>query len=78
MVISDNLDTLPPTLKSQLFYFTHHFGNATVSDADSDFGLLRLSLSIGHTDDVCVVGGLDITHGTCDCHVDFVHVSAVK
>lgn len=57
---------------------SHHFGDALVSDAHSDFGFLRLSLSVRHTDDVCAVGGLNIAHSPRDGHVDFVHVGAVR
>lgn len=57
---------------------SHRFGDALVSDADSDFGFLRLSLSVRHTDDVCAVGGLNIAHSPRDGHVDFAHVGAVR
>jgi len=56
----------------------HHRGDASVSDAESDFGFLRLALGVGHTDDVCAVGGLNVAHGARDGHVDFVYVGAVE
>ena len=57
---------------------SYHGGDASVCDADSDFGFLRPSLRVGHTDDVCVVGGLNVTHRACDGHVHFIHVGAVR
>lgn len=57
---------------------SYHQGIALVSDADLDFGFLRLWLSVGHTEDVSVVGGLYVTHYSCDGYVDFSHISAVR
>lgn len=59
--------------------YADHLGDAAVPDADSDFSLLRLTLSVGHTDDVSAVGGLDVTHRAGDRHIDFTHgVAAVR
>lgn len=69
-------DTVLGVKSGVLTVLSYHLGDAAVSDADSDFGFLRLPLRVCHTDDVCVVGGLDVTHGPCDGHADFVHVGA--
>lgn len=54
----------------------YHLGDAAVSNADPDLGLLRPALSVGHTDDVCAVGGLDVARRAGDRHVDFIHTGA--
>lgn len=53
----------------------HHWGDAAVSDADADLGLLGARLGVCYADDVRVIGGLDVAHGPRDGHVDLsIHV----
>lgn len=61
-----------------MWQLSYHFGNALISDANSNFGFLRLSLSICHTNDVCDISGLNITHSPCDNHIHFMHVGAAR
>lgn len=56
---------------------SHHVGDALVSDGDPDFGLLRRSVFIGHTDDLRVAGGLNVTNWASDGHADVGSVGAV-
>lgn len=64
--------------QKEIWLLSHHFGNALISNTNSDFSFLRLSLSICHTDDVCDISGLNVTHRPSDGHIHFMHVGAVR